>query len=208
MSLQNLWGQAGHPSLCPLRNEDPETREVRWLAQGHPVLRQQCLGQTPGHSPLSPGLLLPHSAGETGDVLGAYKSGLQWSCVLLVGEGAHIHPGAGRCCQMLAGAPQLLPLFQIALSKEPFQETQAPRRPGEPQLRLWGTCRVIQGHGQRLNPSARNKGVPNTQDFTAPLSKGSGLLWPRWDPEDTEGHWGFTRATASLEARPLNLTEL
>lgn len=38
-----------------------------------------------------------------------------------------------------------------------------------------GTLRVIQGHGQRLNPSAGNKGVPNTQDFTVPLSKGSRL---------------------------------
>lgn len=38
-----------------------------------------------------------------------------------------------------------------------------------------GTCRVIQGHGRRLNPSAGNKGVPNTQDFTAPLSKDSSL---------------------------------
>lgn len=96
---------------------------------------------------------------------------LQLSSMFLAGKMAHPHAGAGRCWQALEGAPQLSPFSQMAMCKEPCQQTQSPRRPkihshrsnlqsstraqpeARPICRKWGCTKHTGFHCQGFCPS-------------------------------------------------------
>lgn len=91
-----------------------------------------------------------------------------WSAAKLrVGEMATPTQGAGGCRQELEGASQLPPFSQKAVCEEPHQQTQSPRRPGEPQLQEEPAEPSKDAAGAEPEPVCRKQGCTDTQDFIA-----------------------------------------